>query len=67
MALRFGPAPRWVESLSSEEEHKDELTEEEREEQAAEFLPERDQPSVIQPISPMGGGHTIAIEPRAKE
>jgi hypothetical protein len=49
------------------EEKYPELTEEELEEQNAELLPEREEMSVIQPISPIGGGHTIPVEPPPSE
>jgi len=45
------------------EEKYPELTEEELEEQTAEVLPEREEMSVIQPISPIGGGFTLPVEP----
>jgi hypothetical protein len=45
-------------------EHKgEELTPEELEEQTAEVVPEREAMTLIQPISPIGGGFTLPIEP----
>jgi hypothetical protein len=45
-----------------EENRYPELTKEELEEQSAELLPEREQMSVIQPITPIGGGHTVPVD-----
>jgi len=47
----------------AEQETYPELTEEELEEQTGEALPEREQMSVITPISPIGGGITLPVEP----
>jgi hypothetical protein len=54
----------------SEEQHEQReegLTQEELDELEAEVLPVREQMSVIQPISPLGGGHTVPVEPPPTE
>jgi hypothetical protein len=49
-------------------EHREEgLTPAELEEQTAELIPEREAMTLIQPISPLGGGLTLPVEPSEPE
>jgi hypothetical protein len=49
------------------DEDRKQLTEEELDALNAELLPDREEMTVIQPISPIGGGHTLPIEPPETE
>jgi hypothetical protein len=51
----------------SEHDEREGLTPEELEEQTAELIPEREAMSVITPISPIGGGFTLPVEPPTAE